>query len=275
MMYTILLMILAAGGASPSLPDGARLERDVQYGPDPAQRMDVYIPHSAHQAPIMLMVHGGGWRLGDKAMSRVTTHKVEHWLPRGYIFVSIDNRLLPAADPLQQASDVAKSLALIQSKAASWGGDPTRVVLMGHSAGAHLVDLLAADPSIALREGSKPWLGTVSLDTASLDVVQTMQSRHLPLYDAAFGTDHSFWEKASPFHRLTGTPAPMLLVCSSIRPDHPCGMADTFAARARSLKGKVTVLPVPLKHSAVNEDLGLPGPYTDAVDSFLRSLGLP
>jgi acetyl esterase/lipase len=237
--------------------------------------MDVYVPPHPSNAPIILMVHGGGWRTGDKSNTRVVTHKVQHWLPHGYIFVSADNRLLPAADPLQQASDVAKALARAQRDAVSWGGDPTHIVLMGHSAGAHLVDLLTADPEIAFHEGAKPWLGTVSLDTATFNVAETMRQRHLPLYDSAFGTDRAYWAKASPLQRLRGPPKPMLIVCSSVRPDQPCKMADQFAAKVLSLHGSATVLPVPLRHSEVNDTLGLPGQYTAAVDSFLHSLGLP
>jgi arylformamidase len=73
---------------------------------------------------------------------------------------------------------------------------------MGHSAGAHLVDLLAADPKIAFHEGAKPWLGTVSLDTATLDMEETMRGRHYGFYDAAFGKDPAYWAETSPIHRL-------------------------------------------------------------------------
>ena len=113
---------------------------------------------------------------------------------------------------------MAKALAFAQGKARSWGGDPLRFVLMGHSAGAHLVDLLAADPEIAFHEGAKPWLGTVSLDTATLDMEETMRGRHYGFYDAAFGKDPEYWAETSPIHRLKAAPKPMLLVCSTRRP---------------------------------------------------------
>ena len=62
----------------------------------------------------------------------------------GIIFVSVDYRMLPQQDALAQADDVARALAFAQSRARSWGGDPGKFILMGHSAGAHLVALLAA-----------------------------------------------------------------------------------------------------------------------------------
>ena len=75
------------------LPRGARLERDVAYGNDPAQRLDVYVPENPARAPILLMVHGGAWMLGDKANTGVVASKVAYWLPKGYIVASMNYRM--------------------------------------------------------------------------------------------------------------------------------------------------------------------------------------
>ncbi|MGO4212959.1 alpha/beta hydrolase, partial [Terriglobus sp. YAF25] len=181
----------------------------------------------------------------------------------------------PAAGPLEQAQDVAKALGVVQAKAASWGADPNRIVLMGHSAGAHLVDLLSTSPTLIAGQGAKPWLATVSLDTATLDLVETMQHPHYRLYDNAFGDDPAYWNQNSPMQQLTRTPMPMLLICSTIRPDHPCPQAERFAAKVKSLGGRAEVVPQNLSHMQVNANLGLPGAYPDAVDAFLQKLGLP
>ncbi len=260
--------------AEPSLPSGARVEHDVSYGSDDAQRMDVYIPAHQQGAPIILMVHGGAWAIGDKDMGRVVDNKVAYWLPKGVIFVTTNYRMVPDADPLTQADDVAKALALVQIKAASWGGDPARVVLMGHSAGAHLVALLTADPSIAAGQGAKPWLGTVVLDSGALDVGAIMRRSHYRFYDRAFGKDPGYWDKASPTLRLTGKPQPMLVVCSTKR-DDSCPPSRDFVEKATALGGRANLLQEPLTHREINETLGLPGDYTNAVESFLQTLGLP
>jgi acetyl esterase/lipase len=263
-----------AGAGAVSLPPGAAVDRSVAYGPSPAQRMDVYRPAAARGAPVLFTVHGGAWVVGDKANANVVVSKVPHWLPRGYIFVSVNYRMLPQADPLEQAEDVARALAAAQAKARSWGGDPARFVLMGHSAGAHLVALIAADPAIAARHGARPWLGTIALDSAAFDVAAIMRAPHPPLYDRAFGQDPQFWRRASPIHRLAAAPFPMLLVCSSRR-SVPCPQAHAFADKARAKGARATVLAVAMTHAEINRDLGLPGRYTAAVDAFLRSLGLP
>ena len=103
-------------------------------------------------------------------MSRVVQEKVARWVPKGFVFISVNYRLYPTVNVLQEAQDVAMALAAAQSRAASWGADASRFILMGHSAGAHLVSLINASPTLAQREGAWPWLGTVSLDSAALNV---------------------------------------------------------------------------------------------------------
>jgi acetyl esterase/lipase len=252
--------------------DGVQITRDLSYGADARQTLDVYRPAEPKAAPIIVMVHGGGWARGDKANAGVFANKVNHWVPTGSIVVSVNYRLVPEADPLVQADDVAHAVAFVQRHAAEWGGDPSHMVLMGHSAGAHLVALLAAAPDIAGRGGATPWLGTIALDSAAYDVPAIMARSHFPLYDRAFGNDRKLWLAASPSARLKTAPSPMLLVCSSKRVDS-CPVADDFAAQVRALKGVATVLPLDMTHAEINRRLGEDSAYTAAVDSFVASLG--
>lgn len=255
------------------MPPGAKVLRDVAYGDDPAERLDVYSPANASGDPIIFMVHGGGWRRGDKASADVVDNKVAAFLPRGYVVVST-NYPMSSATPVEEAQAVASALAFTQQRAASWGGDPAKVVLMGHSAGANLVSLIAADPSYALAAHAEPWVGTVSLDSAAYDVPTIMNAPHLARYDQVFGDDTTLWKQSSPTLVLAGTPTPMLLVCSSRRSDS-CSQADPFAAAVRSHGGTATVATVDLTHQQIDQDVGLPGALTTAVDAFLHSLGLP
>jgi len=255
-----------------------RIVRDVAYGQDERQRFDVYLPQTAVSgAPVILMVHGGAWALGDKASAAVFENKVAHWVSRGFILISTNYRLLPAATPLQQAADVAGALAVAQEKAAQWGGERTKFVLIGHSAGAHLVALLAASPSLARQAGAAPWLGTIALDSAAYDLPQIMAARHYRFYDQAFGSDPAYWRAASPIHALQGearlnTMAPFLAVCSSRRPDRPCAQAQAFVARARQLGTPATLLEQALSHADINRQLGSQADYTTAVEAFMRTL---
>lgn len=254
-----------------TLPAGIRVVHDMRYGNAAKETFDVYAPARAQAAPVIFMVHGGGWRIGDKAARGVVQNKVAHWVPRGFIVISIDYPMLPDTPPLQQARDVALALAVAQRDAAQWGGDAGRFVLMGHSAGAHLVSLISAEPSLATSQGASPWLGTVALDSAAFNVTRIMQGRHLRLYDEAFGSDPSTWAAVSPLVQLHAKIAPFLAVCSSQR-RNSCEQARGFASKARGFGARVEVLPEDLKHSQINDQLGLASDYTAKVDAFLASL---
>ena len=254
-----------------ALPGGVRLLKDVPYANEGKQRMDVYLPRQPAGAPVIFMVHGGAWRLGDKDARAVVENKVARWVPQGFIFISTNYRLLPDTAPLEQAEDIARALATAQAKAASWGGDPTRFILMGHSAGAHLVALVATSPEIVRRAGAKPWLGSVLLDSAALDVVTIMQARHARFYDRAFGKDPAYWRAVSPLHGLSENTAPLLAVCSSQRSES-CPQASRFFEKATALGVRASVLQQDRSHQEINQQLGLANPYTDAVEVFMGSL---
>ncbi len=271
-VLVILLLPLAACAGRISVPAEVKVVRDVAYGKDEAQRMDIYIPQGVKGAPVIFMVHGGAWRIGDKTNNQVVENKLVRWGQRGFVFISTNYRMLPDADPLTQADDVARALAMTQKRAKEWGANPDKFILMGHSAGAHLVSVLNAVPERALAQGARPWLGTVSLDTAATDMVKVMQREHYRFYDKAFGDDPAYWKAASPLHILTPQAKPILLVCSSEREDNPCEQMREFASKARRLKVRVEVLPQAKSHRQINEELGLPGEYTEAVEAFLVSL---
>jgi arylformamidase len=254
-----------------SLPANVRILRDVPYGSDDRQRMDVYLPQHAVGAPVIFMVHGGAWRLGDKAAQAVVDNKVARWVPRGFIFVSTNYRLLPKAGPLQQAEDVARALATAQGKAAEWGGDPSKFILMGHSAGAHLVAMLTASPAMAIKLGARPWLGSILLDNAALDVVQIMQAKHYRFYDDAFGSDLTYWRSVSPINLLSAAGTPFLAVCSAQR-DDSCPQANRFIAKAASFGVRAQALVQDLSHKDINQQLGDNKSYTEAVESFIGTL---
>ena len=278
------LLVPAARAQNPPSPAAAAsVQRlaDIPYGSHPRQRMDLYLPTPATAtgtgtgtgAPVILMVHGGAWSMGDKARGGVVQEKVARWVPQGLVLVSVNYRLLPGANVLQQAQDVAAALAAIQGQAARWGADASRVLLMGHSAGAHLVALVSASPALARQAGARPWLGTVALDSAALDVPAVMAAPHPAFYDRVFGPDPAFWQAASPLHALAdAAPPPFLLVCSTQRSDGSCPQAQAMARRVQALGGRAEVLPQALNHGQINGELGRESDYTRAVEAFMASL---
>lgn len=250
--------------------------RDIPYGPSSYQRMDIYLPNESPVggAPVIFFVHGGAWQYGDKSNPASVNNKARHWTAEGYIFISANNRLSPDADPSEQADDIAEAVAFAQKEAPQWGGNPKLFILMGHSAGAHLVSLVSADPEVLAKHGAQRLIGTVALDSAAYDVTQIMRFRHHRFYDFVFGEQTGFWQDVSPVENVKPGAPPMMLVCSEFRVDS-CGQAKGFARRLQSVGTHAEILPMRLSHGAINNRLGIRGDYTDAVDAFLSSLEVP
>lgn len=244
-----------------------RTQFDIAYGTDPQQKLDVYMPEKpAKNAPILVMVHGGAWRLGDKRDEESVTYKAPHYTDKGYVFVSMNYRMANTISPLAQMYDVGDALAFIENKANEWGGDPRKIVLMGHSAGGHLIGLVAAVPP----ELKYPLKGTVFLDGAGFDISYIMQQPHLPFYDEVFGKDPKNWQVNSPIYHLSEKSAPMFLVCSTN--NQFCQNADAFMAKAKAFGTAVEMYKVDMDHRPINVELGKPSPYTDRIDRFIASV---
>ena len=254
-------------------------QADIAYGSAPLEKLDVYQPPrtgSSQLAPVVVMVHGGGWCVGDKQATGVTENKVARWVPKGLLFVSVNYPMVSdGANALRQANHVAKAIAYVQAHARDWGGDPGKVVLMGHSAGAHLVSLVNADAQIRQANGVQPVLGTVSLDAGAMNVVTEMPVVYPFLkqrYLEAFGSNEAQWVTASPYHLLNKGAAPWLGVCSTQRKDDPCGQARAYADKSQGLGIRAAVLPQKKNHGAINKDLGEDERYTQAVEAFMATL---
>ena len=267
---------------SPAYPDSSDISlmnktkvlKNMAYGPSAQQVMDVYFPTKAFTdktpAPIMVMVHGGAWSIGDKNNAAVVKNKRSYWNKHNWIFISLNYRLVPEVTVQQQTQDIAEALIHIQNQAQNWRANPKRLVLMGHSAGAHLVSLLSTRP-LWLTSQPQPWLATVALDSAAYNVETIMQTRHAQFYDQAFGNQPSNWKALSPISQLHQTLPAFLAVCSTIRPDQPCTQAQQFIQQAQKFGTQAQLLPVPLSHREINQSLGQNNSYTQAVNQFIQS----
>jgi acetyl esterase/lipase len=217
------------------------------------------------------MVHGGAWAFGSKDYKGVVESKVAHWLPRGYLFVSVDYRMLPDQDVSGQADDVARALAFVQAHAREWGGNPSRVTLMGHSAGAHLVALLSADPARAQAFGARRWTATVALDSAALDVTSIMQRPHLRLYDRASAPTPRCGGGCRRCTRSSRKRCRCWRCARRSVATTPARRRAPTPRRRGALGVDGEVLPQDLDHGGINKELGAEENYTAAVDRFLAA----
>lgn len=250
----------------------ATVNVDVPYGLDGAQKYDVYLPANAANAAIIVMIHGGAWAGGDKQADNVAEAKAGHFVSKGYIFVSLNYRLLPQSDPLIQAADVARGIANIQTNASKWGGDKSRIVLMGSGAGGHLAALLSSNPSLASDQGASAWAGAVILETAALNVPALMSTTHNNIYDAAFGANVEFWEDSSPTHLVDASGVPILVVCSTESAENTCSKAGAFKQAADSAGVSVTISPQNIEPWQINSRVGVSSSYTATIEDYIASL---
>lgn len=100
---------------------------------NPLHTLDVYASPTAKNAPVMFWIHGGGWVTGDKSD---VAQKPQFFVDRGFVFVSVNYRLLPKVEMIDIFRDVAKSFRWVHDHIAEYGGEPKRVLVGGHSAGA-------------------------------------------------------------------------------------------------------------------------------------------
>lgn len=246
---------------------------DLPYGPDANQTYDVYRPDHPASAPIIMMVHGGGWTSGDKQDDDVAAAKAAWWTARGYIFVSVNYRLLSGdVEVMDQAFDVATSIVDVQKKAAEWGGNPDKIVLMGHGAGGHLVGLIAANPGYVTDQIQRPLKGAVILDSAALDVSSLMATSAGSDFVDVFGQDQTAWQDLSPRQVLSGAGLPVMIICSQNNSANSCGQAQAYRAAADAVNVSTQVLPVDLDTGEVSALLGQSQSYTESVDAFLDGI---
>src|SRR5260221_645447 len=128
------------------------VKRDIPYA-DPAdarQVLDVYSPRDAKNLPVVFWIHGGGWQAGDKASVQI---KPQVFIDKGFVFVSTNYRLLPSVDMATIVRDIARSIRWVHDHIVEHGGDPQRLFIMGHSAGAQLAALVSIDDRHLKAEG--------------------------------------------------------------------------------------------------------------------------
>jgi len=267
--------VFAAGGDGPG-----RSLRDVPYGEASGQRLNVDAPAEGGGHPIVVWVHGGAWKFGDKDFVQ---RQPGAFTAKGYAWVGVDYRFVPEVGYREQAGDVAKAVRWARDHAAEFGGDPDRIFLMGHSAGAHLAALVATDGRYLEAAGLKldDLSGVVLLDGAGYDVTRQVRDSVLPrvraLYTDVFGEDPAAQREASPIaHVGAGKGVPPFLILHVGRPDSRA-QSKALAARLREAGVEATTAAFPSKtHMTLNRELGAPGDRpTRVVFEFLKARSEP
>ena len=130
--------------------DGYTVKRDIAYGANPRQRFDLYIPDGAQHAPVIVFYYGGSWQSGSKADYRFLG---QAFAEKGFITAVVDYRLYPEVKFPTFVEDGAKAFAYLHAHALELGGNPARMYVAGHSAGAYIAMMVGGDPRYLAKAG--------------------------------------------------------------------------------------------------------------------------
>jgi acetyl esterase/lipase len=251
-----------------------------------AQSLDVYIPTLADECPptpIVVYVHGGGFRNGDKRNK--VDDKIRLFNDEGWVFASVNYRLVgePSAGTEgatypRQPQDLAAAIGWLVEHADEIGGDPTRIMLMGHSAGAFLVALTSTDASFMTAIGVDPAaiVCTSPMDTETFDVSAQIDGggAQADVYRNTFGDDPTVWAAASPVLNLgDDEPLPRFLFFTR-GADRRASGNQAMAAAVNGAGGYADVVDAePYTHEEVNTAVGTAGDtiVTPRLIDFFRS----
>jgi acetyl esterase/lipase len=272
---------------APAFAQEAKLNIPYAATSNPRQMVDVYAPANAKNLPVVFWIHGGGWQGGDRTSVQ---SKPQAFMDKGFVFVSTGYRLIPEVDMGTLIGDVAKGLGWVHNHIAEHGGDPKRIFVMGHSAGAQLAALICTDERYLKAEGVpfEVIKGCMPVDGDTYDVpaiIETAETRrrvhHQPQparsHRQLFGDDpakHLDFSAVTHVAKDKGIPPFLLLYVS----DHP----DTNA-QAQRLGAVLNEAGVSTKlfgaketsHTKINANLGLPDDLAtkamfDFVDGLMR-----
>jgi acetyl esterase/lipase len=217
----------AADGAAPADAAGTGFEvvkhADIAYRTDKdadkeRHKLDVYLPKGQKDFPVLFFVHGGAWKSGNKSWYAALGHA---FAQLGVGVVVTNYRLSPQVKHPAHIEDVAKAFAWTCANAAKYGGRTDRLFVCGHSAGGHLVSLLATDPEYLKAENRSP------ADIAGVVSISGVYriAHDFRLFNPVFGKDEEVCKKASPINHASGKLPPFLLAYA----DNDYQMLDEMA----------------------------------------------
>lgn len=208
----------------------------VRYGDAPRQMLDVYQPTVSHNGIVVVFFYGGGWRMGERDQYRFVAQTLTRY---GATVVIPDYRTYPSGVFPDFMHDAAAAVAWTQQNIAQYGGDPKKIYLVGHSAGAHIATLLALDKEYLKAQGldTDTLAGVVGLATPA-NFAATLEAKYQP----AFGNQTEL-ERAQPIRYVRGDAPPMLLLHGAddgvVSPRNSLVMAERITELGGQARAKI------------------------------------
>ena len=203
--------------ASPVIADEPKVHKGIPYAEPKNERqmLDVYAPTKGKDLPVVLWIHGGGWRAGDKSSVQ---KKPQAFVDKGFLFVATNHRFFPNVTVKEMTGDIAKAIRWIHDHATDYGGDPKSIFVMGHSSGAHLAALVCTDDRYLKAEGLSLSIikGCVPVDVSVYDIPKRLKeggSVATSTFTKTFGEKEESQRDYSPaWHVAKGKNIPPFLI---------------------------------------------------------------
>jgi acetyl esterase/lipase len=235
-------MVSCAGGVIGALnavssTSGLKVSSDLHYGPDPRNVLDLYQPTDMGRAPMLLFIHGGSWTNGDKNEYKFVG---ESFARAGYVTAVMSYRLAPVHRYPAYVQDAAQALKFMRDHATDYGGDPDRLYVMGHSAGAF--------NAVELVDNAR-WLKEAGVPISAVKAVVGVSGPYSYDYRGA-PTANAFPQGSDPtdvmpsYHVRKDAPPNLLLVAENDTVVDPSnGLKMEAALKAAGVPVTLTVLP--------------------------------
>jgi len=227
---------------------------NLAYNPakdaDPVRhKLDLYVPKGAKDFPVMMFVHGGAWTSGNKDLYAALGNTfAQQGIGTAVINYRLSNRNGTGVKHPEHVRDVAKAFAWVKANAGKYGGSKDKLFVSGHSAGGHLVSLLATDEQYLKAEGCS---------VADIKGVMTVSgvytiSNLFDRFQNIFGTDDAACKAASPITHVTAAKAPPFLIAYGTK-DFPFldQMAEQFGKKLKDCKCDTKVMKLDRDHYSI------------------------
>lgn len=240
---------------------------------DPVRhKLDLYVPKGAKDFPVMVFVHGGMWRSGNKELyAPLGETFAKQGIGTAVINYRLSNRDGTGAKHPDHVRDVAKAVAWVKANAAKYGGSKDKLYLSGHSAGGHLVSLLATDDQYLKAEGCS--IADIK-GVMTVSGVYTISNLVGP-FRSIFGSDETICKAASPITHVKAKEPPFLIAYGT--KDFPFldQMAEQFGQKLKACKCDAKVMKLDRDHFSIIINLAASAddPLTKTMVEFMTASG--
>jgi acetyl esterase/lipase len=212
LVLSALVFLPSCGIFAPKTPkstDDVQIYNDLVYergaeADTAAHSLDLYIPKTANNYPVVVLVHGGAWAFGGKQYMGGLAYALAR---NGYAVANINYRLTPRVKHPGHVEDVASAIAWVKGNIAKYGADPDTIFIAGHSAGGHLVSLVALDGKYLKKHGIDP-----NKDLAGVVSISGVYRINHHVLDPVFTDNKKAWEDASPINHISKDSPPFLIL---------------------------------------------------------------